>query len=173
MRNVAGLALTTAALFLAVIAVLIGASALFYMSTAMVATIGASRLQAWLSVRGLRFEGVAPESVTAGDLVTVEIVVWSERRIRRPLVVIEDNLPPRLQADNQAVSLPIAPAYDQPIRTQYQFRPKRRGVYRWSGLTVHGTDALGLVTMSKRYSTANSEMTVLPLPIPVSIELPH
>jgi uncharacterized protein (DUF58 family) len=173
MRNIAGVALTTSAIFLAIVAVMLGSSALFYMSTAMIATIGACRLQAWLSVRGLRFEREAPDTVNVGDLVTIQISVWSDRRIRRPLVTIDDNLPPRLLTVGRSPSLPIAPAYDVPIRTQYQFRPSRRGIYRWSGLTVSGTDALGLVTMSKQYTTLAAEMTVLPVPIPVSVELGH
>jgi uncharacterized protein (DUF58 family) len=171
--NLAGCALTTAAVFLLVVAVMLGSSALFYMSTAMIATIGASRVQAWLSVRGLRFDRVAPETVTVGDLVTVEIIVWSERRIRRPLVTIYDQIPARLHPTEMSPSLPIAPAFDQPVRTQYQFRPGRRGKFRWSGLVVAGTDALGLVTMSRSYETEPAEITVLPAPIALSIELPH
>src|SRR5688572_24891008 len=133
MRNVAGTALATAALFLTMVAVMLNSGALFYMGTALIATIGACRLQAWLSVRALRFERVAPESVKVGDLVTVQITVWSERKIRRPLVTVVDSLPTRLLRTDLSPSLPIAPAYDLPIRTQYQFRPLKRGRYRWTG----------------------------------------
>ena len=142
------------------------------MGTALIATIGACRLQAWLSVRGLRFERIAPESVQVGDLVTVEITVWSEHKIRRPLIEIVDSRPQRMILTGLTASLPIAAAYDIPIQTQYQFRPLKRGHYRWSGLTVEGTDALGLVSSKRQYETAAAEMTVLPRPIPVSFELP-
>jgi uncharacterized protein (DUF58 family) len=172
MRRLAGISLTTASLFLAVVAITQNSPALFYMGTALIATILACRLQSYLSIRALRFERVAPESVRVGDLVTVEITVWSERKIRRPLVTIEDNLPPRLLVAERSASLPIAPAYDLPIRTQYQFRPLKRGRYRWSGLTVTGTDALGLIPMSKTYETMAAEVTVLPSPIPVQVEMP-
>lgn len=172
MGHIAGIALTTAAMFLVVVAVMLNNPALFYMSTAMIATIAASRLQAWLSVRGLRFERTAPEKVSAGDLVTIEITVWSERRIRRPLVTVMDHLPSRIVATDLSPSMPIAPAYDIPVRTQYRFRPLRRGVYRWSGLRVAGTDALGLVTLEKQYATPPVEMMVLPVPVPVAVELP-
>jgi uncharacterized protein (DUF58 family) len=171
-RSVAGLALTTAALFLAVVAVLIGAPALFYMGTALFMTIGACQFQALLAVRGLKFERVAPETARVGDLVTVEITVWSEKRIRRPLISILDNLPAKLLVSQRTPSLPVAPAYDLPIRTMYQFRPLRRGRYRWSGITVEGTDALGLITKRKGYATPPTELTVLPRPIPVNVELP-
>ncbi|MFI5387710.1 MAG: hypothetical protein ACHQ50_16505, partial [Fimbriimonadales bacterium] len=80
--------------------------------------IAACRLQAWLSVRGLRFERVAPESVSIGEFVTVEITVWSEHRIRRPLITIWDNLPPRLLHDDRSPSLPVAPAFDAGTKTQ-------------------------------------------------------
>lgn len=172
MRNVAGFALTTSALFLIVVAVLINMPSLFYMATALMATIGACNLQAWLSVKGLRFERIAPASSRIGDLVTVEITVWSEKKIRRPLVTILDKLPGRLKVAFISPSLPIAPAYDLPIQTQYQFRAVRRGRYRWSGVTVQGTDALGLVTKRREYETAPTEITVLPQAIPVSVDLP-
>lgn len=172
MGHIAGIALTTAAMFLVVVAVMLNNPALFYMSTAMIATLGASRIQAWLSVRGLRFERTAPEVASVGDLVTIEITAWSERRIRRPLVTVMDNLPARIAAIDLSPSMPIAPAFDIPVRTQYRFRPLRRGVFRWHGLRVAGTDALGLVTLERNYPTPPVEMTVLPVPIPVSIELP-
>lgn len=151
---------------------MLGSPALFYMGTALIATIGACRLQAWLSVKALRFERIAPASVHVGDLVTVQITVWSDKKIRRPLIEVKDNRPPRLMIADLSPSLPIAAAYDLPIQTQYQFRPLKRGRYRWSGLTVEGTDALGLVTQRKQYETSPAEMTVLPRPIPVSVDLP-
>jgi uncharacterized protein (DUF58 family) len=172
MRNVAGLAITLSAALMAVVAVMLDAPAMFYMGTALIATIGTCRLQSWLAVRGLRFERVAPESARVGDLVTVEITCWSERRIRRPLVTIHDKLGARMLIGSRSPSLPIAPAYDLPVRTQYQFRPLKRGRYRWSGVIVEGTDALGLVTRTREYETAPAETTVLPRPIPVSIEMP-
>lgn len=170
--RVAGLTITASALFLLVVAIMLNSAALFYMCTAMILTIGASRLQAWLSVRALRFERVAPETASQGERIKVEFTVWSERKIRRPLITVVDNLPARMGATEVSPSLPIAPAQDQPIRTQYRFRPMRRGKFAWSGLTVTGTDALGLVTMTREYATPPSEILVLPAPIPVSLELP-
>jgi len=164
--------LTTASLFLLVVAVLLNSPALFYMSTAMMATIGASRLQAWLSVRGLRFERYAPAMVRVGELVTVDITVWSERKIRRPLVTVSDHMPGRLTCADLTPTLPVAPAYRQPVHTQYRFRPLRRGVFRWSRLTVFGTDALGLLTMPRQYEADPVEITVLPAPVPIPFELP-
>jgi len=172
MRNVARLSLTMASIFLAVVAVLIQAPSLFYMGTALFATIGGSNLQAWLAVRGLRFERIAPASVRIGDLVTIEIAIWSERKIRRPLITVLDKLPGRFRVRGLTPSLPVAPSYDQPIVTQYQFRAMRRGKYRWSGLTVIGSDALGMVTKRRDYETEPTEIIIVPRPIPVSIELP-
>lgn len=172
MRRIAGIALAASAGFLALMAVLVNSPQLFYMGTALVATIAACRFQAWLSVRGLRFERVSPASILAGDLAKVEIAVWSDRKIRRPLITAWDNLPNRMIAVERTISLPIAPAFDLAIRTQYQFRPLKRGRYKWSGVTVEGTDALGLIRMQKKYETSAATMTVLPKPIPVALELP-
>lgn len=171
-RSVVGLALGMAALFFAIVAILINTPILFYMGTALIATIAASRLQAWFSVRGLRFQREAPDAVKVGDLVTINLSVWSERKLRRPLITVADTLPTRLVYSDKTISTPIAPAFDLPIRTQYRFRPLKRGVFRWSGIEAVGTDALGLVVMSKVYETEPVELTVLPRPIPINVDLP-
>lgn len=172
MRSLAGFALTWASVFLAIVAVLIGSQALFFITTAMIATLGACHLQAYLSVRGLRVERIVPPSAQVGDLVTVQITLWSEKAIRRPLVAVSDALPPGLPVGDRSPSLPIAPSFDEPVRTQYRFRPLKRGRFRWSGLSVEGTDVLGLVTKLRNYPTATTEMVVLPRPIPCLVELP-
>ncbi|HXH61072.1 MAG TPA: DUF58 domain-containing protein [Fimbriimonadaceae bacterium] len=171
MNRYASFALSIASLFFMVMAILVNSPPLFYMVTAVLATLGASTLQAWLSVRSLRFERFAPPAVQVGEPVTVEITVWSERRIMRPLITVFDRLPKNLVAKGVRPSLPIAPSYDQPIQTRYTFRPMRRGRYKWSGLRVRGTDALGLVNREKTYKSDPVELTVYPAPIPVSLEI--
>jgi uncharacterized protein (DUF58 family) len=166
-RSLGILVLTTSSLFLILMAVMLNSPALFYMSTAMVAMIGACRLQAWMSVRGLRFERLAPPTCHVGELVNVELVVWSERRLKRPLVSVNDELPSRLIVIDRTPSLPIAPSYDQPVVTRYSFRPMRRGRFTLKELTAVGTDALGMVTMSRRYETEPAQITVYPRPLAV------
>ena len=163
--------MTWSALFLLVMAVLVYSPMLFYMATAIMVTIGAARLQAWLAVRYLRFERYAPPAVRVGEDVTVEIIVWSERELKRPLITIRDLLPARLIVKNRTHSLPVAPSFDQPIRTRYTFTPTRRGRYVWERLTAIGTDALGLVTTEKSYHTDQVELEVYPTPLPVNIEI--
>lgn len=172
MRHLAGVALTTSALFLFVVALLLNSAALFYMSTAIIATIGASRIQAWLSVRGLHFDRDVPENAKVGELITVDLTVWSDRKIRRPLVSVVDGLPSRMVFADRTPSLPIAPAYDVPIVSKYSFRPLRRGNFRWSKVTVIGTDALGLVSMSREYDASPVELLVVPNPMPVDFDVP-
>ncbi|MFN8219478.1 MAG: hypothetical protein U0S12_05025 [Fimbriimonadales bacterium] len=60
--RIAWLALSTAFIFLIVVAIMLNSGALFYMGTALLAT-GAARLQAWLSVRALRLHPVAPPAL--------------------------------------------------------------------------------------------------------------
>src|SRR5579862_9231113 len=129
MRQAARVALTWSAICLVIVALLLNSAALFYMSTAILATIGVSRYQAIRSVRDLHFDRHAPDAVKVGELVKVEITVWSDRRIRRPLVILEDQLPSRMVYGDRSPSLPIAPAFDVPYASQYTFRPLRRGVY--------------------------------------------
>lgn len=171
MNRLAGIALSVAGMFLIVMAVLVNSPPLFYMTVAVFATLGASRLQAWLAVRGLRFERSVPPTVSIGEPVTVETIVWSEKRLKRPLVSIEDVLPPSLAVRDRKPALPVAPSFDQPIKTRFTFRPMRRGRYRWKNLVVRGTDALGLVTMERSYTADPVELTVCPVPLPVSVDV--
>ena len=172
MRRVAGTALTFASIFLGVVAVLINAPSLFYMSFALIATIIACNIQANLATKALRIERIAPKSVHVGELVTIEIVLWSERKMKRPLVTVEDHLPERITSSFVGPSLPVAPAYDLPVRTMYQFRPQKRGRFRWKNIKVTATDALGLTTKTVSYETDPTEIVVVPAPIPVGIDLP-
>ena len=159
-------------MFLGVVAVLINAPSLFYMSFALISTIIACNIQSNLATKALRIERIAPKSVHVGELVTIEIVLWSERKLKRPLVTVEDNLPERLSSSNVGPSLPVAPAFDLPVRTMYQFRPLKRGRFRWKNTKVTATDALGLTTKTISYETEPTEIVVVPSPIPVTVELP-
>lgn len=172
MRRVAGTALTVASMFLGVVAVLINAPSLFYMSFALISTIIACNVQSSLATKALRIERIAPKSVHVGELVTIEIVLWSERKLKRPLVTVEDHLPERLSNNYVGPSLPVAPAFDLPVRTMYQFRPLKRGRFRWKNTKVTATDALGLTTRTVSYETEPTEIVVVPSPIPVGLELP-
>lgn len=172
MRRVTSTAFVSAAIILTIVALLVGAPSLFYMSTAVIATMVAGKFQAYLSVQWLKVERVAPAVAHVGELVSVETVVWSLRRIRRPLITIDDDLPEKMVVADRTPSLPIAPGYDAPVRSQYRFRPLRRGDFKWSGAVVSGSDALGLSRVTKRYGTAPTELLVVPAPVPITIDAP-
>jgi len=172
MRRVGGCGLTASAIALSLVALLVGSPGLFYMSTAIIVTILVGRLQAWLAVTSLRFERIAPSVAHVGELITVETIVWSLQRIRRPLISVNDDLPPGMVLAERSPSLPIAPAFDHPVRSQYRFRPLRRGRYEWSGVTVVGVDGLGIVSVSKPYRTDGTSLLVVPSPIPITLEAP-
>lgn len=171
MHRYAGIALTMSSVFLMVMAVLVNSPALFVMASAVIATILAARLQAYLAVRYLRFERFVPPAVKVGETTTVEIIVWSERRIKRPLVTITDLIPKRLVGEQELSSLPVAPSFDQPIKTRYTFKPLRRGRFHWERLTAEATDATGLVTQSRTYHADAVDLTVYPSPLPVNVDI--
>lgn len=173
MRKTAAIGLGFAGLFLTVVAVLVGASSLFFMSTAVVATLIFSYFQAWLSVRKLLISRSAPPSAQQGEPVSIEFFVSTDRQLKMPLVMLEDKLPLRMQATGKTKCLPIAPSMKTIVRAQYSFIPERRGRYRWSGVMVHGMDTMGLSHVTKAYRTEASEMLVLPRQIPFNYELPR
>jgi uncharacterized protein (DUF58 family) len=169
--NVSGVALTTSSLFLLVVAVALNSPHLFYMSTAMIVTIIAARVQASYSVRNLVVHRKSPAEVQIGQSAVIELSVISQQKIRRPLIMLWDHLPPRLVNDSITPSTPIAPGTDQPVCSTYRFKPTRRGRYRWSKLSIIGTDALGLISSVKDYVTDTADMLVLPAPITVPFDV--
>lgn len=171
MRNAASLTLIVSSFFLAVVALLVNSPALFYMGTALIATIVAAKLQARFAVRGLKFSRQAPELVMLGDVVNVTLSVESENKFNRPLLLIEDLLPPRLTRDWLKYTIPVAPSYRQPVQVQYQFRPLRRGSYQWQDVSVVGTDALGISSAVLTHTAGKTKMKVLPAPVSFDVDI--
>lgn len=167
MGSIGQVVLGTSALFLALMAVLIDSPGLFYMCTAMLATLGVCRLQALGATNNLRFQRIMPAAVTAGELTTVELDVIGDRSGQRQLVIVEDSLPVRMHATDVTPTLPVAPGSGQPVRTRYHFRPQRRGRFAWKGVTVVGVDALGLAALSRDVPSDTAELIVYPRSIPV------
>jgi uncharacterized protein (DUF58 family) len=171
MRSVGRSTLVAAALFLVVVAVLINSQQLFFMSTAMIVTLAAARIQSHFAIQGLAIQRSVPPAAAVGDIVTVQMTVASDRRIRRPLISLVDHLPSSMAPSHITPSLPIAPSADQAVETRYSFRPRRRGIHRWNRVTVRGTDALGLIVLERSIVTEPCELKVYPAPIPVSLTL--
>ncbi len=171
MRNAASLTLIVASVFLAVVALLVNSPALFYMGTALVATIVAAKLQAKFAVKGLTIFRQSPEMVKLGEVAMVTLSVESQNRFNRPLLLIEDQVPLRLTRDWVRHALPIAPSYQQPVQIQYQFRPLRRGTFTWSGVSVAGTDALGLASAETIHEANKTTLKVLPVPVPFEVDV--
>jgi uncharacterized protein (DUF58 family) len=171
MRRYAVVTLAVTAIFLLIVGVFLRTPSLFFMSTTMIMTLLALRVQAHVATLGLRFERIAPHTMKAGELVTMRIRVWSTLRIRRPLLTIVDVIPPKLPADLDMRPLPVAPDADAPIETRYELRPARRGVYRWSAIRVSSSDSLGLVWVNRTYRTEEFEAIVHPALYPFSVDL--
>lgn len=171
MRRYAVLVLSVTAIFLLVVGVFLRTPSLFFMSTTMIMTLVALRVQAHVATLGLRFERIAPHTMVAGELLAMRIRVWSTLRIRRPLLTIVDEIPPRLAADLDMRPLPIAPDADAPIETRYELRPARRGIYRWSAIRVRSFDSLGLVEVQRTYNTEVFEAIVHPAKYPFAVDL--
>lgn len=141
------------------------------MSTVMLVTLVLLKLQAWLAVRGLKFERIAPQLIVAGERVPMRIRVWSTIDIKRPLLLIVDDLPAGLDHSDDLKPLPVAPSYNTAVETRYELMPMRRGVYKWSKVLVTSYDSLGLIRVDAEYETEPFEVTIHPAKIPVGFDL--
>lgn len=173
MRRTGTLTLVISSFFLAIVASILGSPGLFYMATALIAFVIAAKAQAWLAVRGLRIQRTMTQTAQVGDSVTVTFIVTSGRRISRPLVILKDQLPPRLRSALVTPALAIAPAYERPISTSYTLRPTRRGNFRWNEVEVLGGDAMGLAQSKIKYSLSTKDQAQLKVyPAPLAFEAP-
>jgi uncharacterized protein (DUF58 family) len=171
LRSYAVLTISVAAIFLLIVGAFLNTWPLFYMSTVMLVTLLLLKLQAWLAVRGLKFERIAPQLVVAGERVGMRIKVWSTIDIKRPLLLIVDDLPEGLDHDQDLKPLPIAPSFDTAVETRYELMPLKRGVYRWSKILVTSYDSLGLIRVDSTYETEPFEVTIHPAKIPIGFDL--
>jgi uncharacterized protein (DUF58 family) len=170
-RRYAVLTISVSAIFLLIVGAFLNTWPLFYMSTVMLVTLCLLKLQAWLAVRGLKFERIAPQLVVAGERVPMRIRVWSTIDIKRPLLLIVDDLPGGLDHDEDLKPLPIAPSFRTAVETRYELMPMKRGVYRWSKILVTSYDSLGLLRVDAEYETEPFEVTIHPAKIPTGFDL--
>ncbi|MCH8273950.1 MAG: DUF58 domain-containing protein [Armatimonadetes bacterium] len=170
-RRYAVLTLGVSAVFLMAVGVLLNSQQLFFMSTMMMVTLIGLRVQASLATRGLRFERVAPTVIVAGELVAIRIRVWSLIRLRRPLLIITDELPDALVHEMDVRPLPVAPNYEEAVETRYELRPLRRGIYRWSKIRVRSTDSLGILSVERIYEAEPIEVVIHPAKVPFSLDM--
>lgn len=171
MNRYANMALGVIAGACSVLGIFVVSPPLFYMSATIVSVLFASWLQAKLATRNLQIDRIAPPAVQIGQRVSIEMIVMSTQRLQRPLVTIVDQVPLRLTPGHRPEAMPVAPSFDQPIRTRYFLQPMHRGRFRWSKALVVGTDALGLRSVTRELSLDPVELTVHPAPIPVSVEV--
>lgn len=170
-RRLAVLTIIVSALFLMIAGVWFNSQQLFFMSTMMGTGLIVLRFQTWLATRNLKFQRIAPTVLVAGEQIAMRIRVWSLQRMRRPLLIITDELPPDLKDDGELYPLPIAPRYEEPVDTQYWIRPKKRGIYRWSKIRVESMDSLGILSAQKIYEADPIEVIVHPQKIPFAVEV--
>ncbi|KAA0228992.1 MAG: hypothetical protein AKCLJLPJ_00069 [Fimbriimonadales bacterium] len=171
MRRYAVLTLSVSAIFLMAVGVLANSKTLFIMCTLMMMTLVAMRLQAMLATRGLKFERIAPTVMVAGELVSIRLRVWSLIRLRRPLLIITDVLPPKLASETDLRPLPVAPNFEEAVETRYEIRPLKRGIFRWSRVRVTSTDSLGLIMVTREYETEPFEVVIHPAKIPFGADM--
>ncbi|MFN8219479.1 MAG: hypothetical protein U0S12_05030 [Fimbriimonadales bacterium] len=72
---------------------------------------------------------------------TVELEVSSERRIRRPLILVRDHIPSRLITADMSSWSARGAGVRHPDSNALPLSPYAAGKFRWTEVTVVGTDA--------------------------------
>ncbi len=99
----------------------------------------------WLplrSLRGLKVSRRTLEPVSAGDLLSVEVLLENTTSQAKTLLAVQDNVPEVLGSPARASLELIAP--HQTHAWTYTYPTERRGVYRWQTLQLRTAAPLGL-----------------------------
>jgi len=163
--------MAVAAIFLLMVAALLQTPALFYMATTLLLLMVAAKIQVSYAVKGLKLRRIAPATATVGENVSIRFQVSSTKRLRGPMLVVEEAYADPTWMDG----VQPAPAFSPPVHgsaeVSYSFRPRRRGRFQSEGVNLYAADTLGIAWKRRTFGTEDQALLVLPRPEAVPIDL--
>lgn len=137
---------------------------LYVMSGVVFALMAIAALLARRSLKGLTITRRPIQSISAGDPLTIELLIQNSTRQRKTLIQAEDRIPSVLGSPVQRVIEMINP--NNSYYWVYQHSETRRGIYRWHEVQLRSAAPLGLFWCRKTFQVNAIALiypTVLPL----------
>ncbi len=137
---------------------------LYAIGGALMALLAIGALLPARELKSLQVRRRAPQPVSAGDEVALEIEVTNTSRQWRGLLELRDCLPPAIQGESTLAIDAIAPQAS--CRVRYTGLATRRGIYRWDEVDLRSGAPLGLFWSRRRWQISTRLVvypTVLPL----------
>jgi uncharacterized protein (DUF58 family) len=138
---------------------------LYAMSGIMVALLLLAAVLAERSLRGIQVSRSPVAPVSAGDRLTVELLLNNPTNQPKSLLQVADKLPTGLGQPTATV-VDVIPAGDT-YRWVYQHLAQQRGVYRWHSVQLRTAAPMGLF-WCRRSQTAHAVAVVYPTVLPLA-----
>lgn len=116
------------------------------------------------NLQGLEVQRSGLSPVSAGEALTVKLVIKNPRGRARGLFQVIDQVPNALGETPETSFSLLAPGHSQVW--QYQLSPQQRGIYRWAGVSLRSAAPLGLF-WCRRWTGAPAEAIVYPQILPL------
>lgn len=152
------------ALCLLVVASLVNAPHLYYMSAILLTLPVISYGLGWYALNGLILRREMPSDAWAGEESEVCYIIENPTSIVRFFLSIHESFPGWITATREETSLFNAAAKDT-TRVYHPVTFRRRGVYNATGFEVTAMDPLGVFAFTRRVQSAG-ELVVYPTPGP-------
>lgn len=161
------LTLLTAFLFTFVVAQIVGAELLFYMSATFLSLVAIAWLVSRMSLKGVQVERFLISSAREGDEVELRLRLLHNGRFPRLFVTVREKLPEWvLPVDGQEMHVIPALFPGCPATLSQRILLKKRGHYDVGPVTLVGNDPLGLFA-SPTTQRAVRDIVVYPRTIPI------
>ncbi len=115
---------------------------LYVMSGVLLALLVVAAVLPSRALKGLTIHRTAAEPVSVGQSLVIDLQVQNSQPYPKGFLQVIDLLPKALGASQQTALRVIAPGHTYPWR--YHLFPQKRGVYRWSTVTLRSAAPLGL-----------------------------
>ena len=150
------------ALFLVIVATMLGAEQLYPMAALLLTLPAISYAFGWAALQKLRFVRELPSLAWEGEETQIVYRVANPTRLARYFLSIREQVPGWMQFTDPRPPLFNVGAEDE-TRVSYRLVFRRRGVYRVASFEVSAMDPLGIFAFSQKVRAAG-EQVVFPMP---------
>jgi uncharacterized protein (DUF58 family) len=159
-------AIVFGAMFILVVAVLLHAEYLYYMSFALALLPAVTWVVGWRSLRNLTAERRLPAVVKVGETFGMRVALTNAGVARKQFLLVRDGLPSGLLAESPPERwLPdLVPG--ETVEVEYPVLARKRGVYPFGWVDLHSTDPLGLFGFHRE---VEAPATIIVHPRPVAL----
>ena len=158
--------LLASSFFLALVAMAVHESSVYFMSAASLSVLLVAYLASRISLRSLGCSRTVIDRVFDGDQVKIEVALVNRSRLPKFLITVEDTLSPWLETEVAPRFLVPALWPGQEVVVSYEARARRRGLLEVGPIQLSSGDPLGVLTQRRSFPEM-SQALIYPRPVEI------